>query len=66
MRTILLLKLNHLDADVINMRLPGIREIAIKFAQVDPIDEPIPVIPTAHYMMGGNSHKFLRAGSCSI
>ena len=49
----LLLKLNHLDADVINMRLPGIREIAIKFAQVDPIDEPIPVIPTAHYMMGG-------------
>jgi succinate dehydrogenase / fumarate reductase flavoprotein subunit len=49
----LLLKLNHLDADVINMRLPGIREIAIKFAQVDPINEPIPVIPTAHYMMGG-------------
>ena len=49
----LLLKLNHLDADVINKRLPGIREIAIKFAQVDPIDEPIPVIPTAHYMMGG-------------
>ncbi len=49
----LLLKLNHLDADVINMRLPGIREISIKFAQVDPIDEPIPVIPTAHYMMGG-------------
>ena len=49
----LLLKLNHLGADVINMRLPGIREIAIKFAQVDPINEPIPVIPTAHYMMGG-------------
>jgi len=49
----LLLKLNHLDADVINTRLPGIREIAIKFAQVDPINEPIPVIPTAHYMMGG-------------
>jgi succinate dehydrogenase / fumarate reductase flavoprotein subunit len=49
----LLLKLDHLNADIINMRLPGIREIAIKFAQVDPIDEPIPVIPTAHYMMGG-------------
>jgi succinate dehydrogenase / fumarate reductase flavoprotein subunit len=49
----LLLKLNHLDANVINMRLPGIREIAIKFAQVDPINEPIPVVPTAHYMMGG-------------
>lgn len=54
----LLLKLNHLDADVINMRLPGIREIAIKFAQVDPIDEPIPVIPTAHYMMGGIPTNF--------
>ena len=49
----LMLKLNHLDADIINMRLPGIREIAIKFAQVDPIKEPIPVVPTAHYMMGG-------------
>jgi succinate dehydrogenase flavoprotein subunit len=54
----LLLKLNHLDADVINMRLPGIREIAIKFAQVDPIDAPIPVIPTAHYMMGGIPTNF--------
>jgi succinate dehydrogenase / fumarate reductase flavoprotein subunit len=54
----LLLKLNHLGADVINMRLPGIREIAIKFAQVDPIDEPIPVIPTAHYMMGGIPTNF--------
>ena len=54
----LLLKLNHLDVDVINMRLPGIREIAIKFAQVDPIDEPIPVIPTAHYMMGGIPTNF--------
>lgn len=49
----LLLKLNHLDANVINMRLPGIREIAIKFARVDPINEAIPVVPTAHYMMGG-------------
>ncbi|TDI76090.1 MAG: succinate dehydrogenase flavoprotein subunit [Betaproteobacteria bacterium] len=49
----LMLKLNHLDASIINMRLPGIREIAIKFAQVDPIKEPIPVVPTAHYMMGG-------------
>jgi len=54
----LLLKLNHLNADVINMRLPGIREIAIKFAQVDPINEPIPVIPTAHYMMGGIPANF--------
>jgi succinate dehydrogenase / fumarate reductase flavoprotein subunit len=54
----LLLKLNHLDANVINMRLPGIREIAIKFAQVDPINEPIPVVPTAHYMMGGIPANF--------
>ena len=49
----LLLKLDHLGAEVINKRLPGIREISIKFANVDPIKEPIPVVPTAHYMMGG-------------
>ena len=48
-----LLKLDHLGPDVINKRLPGIREIAIKFANVDPIKEPIPVVPTCHYMMGG-------------
>ena len=35
------------------MRLPGIREIAIKFANVDPIRDPIPVVPTVHYQMGG-------------
>lgn len=49
----LLLKLDHLGTDVINSRLPGIRELAIKFAHVDPIEDPIPVVPTAHYMMGG-------------
>jgi succinate dehydrogenase / fumarate reductase flavoprotein subunit len=38
---------------VINLRLPGIREIAIKFANVDPIRDPIPVVPTVHYQMGG-------------
>lgn len=48
-----LLKLDHLGPDIIKQRLPGIREIAIKFAGVDPIKEPIPVIPTCHYMMGG-------------
>ena len=47
------LKLDHLGPDVINKRLPSIREIAIKFANVDPIKEPIPVVPTIHYMMGG-------------
>jgi len=38
---------------VINLRLPGIREIAIKFANADPIRDPIPVVPTVHYQMGG-------------
>jgi len=48
-----LLKLDHLGAETINKRLPSIREIAIKFANVDPIKEPIPVVPTIHYQMGG-------------
>ena len=47
------LKLDHLGADVINKRLPSIREIAIRFGNVDPIKEPIPVVPTIHYQMGG-------------
>ncbi len=47
------LKLDHLGADTIMKRLPSIREIAIKFANVDPIKEPIPVVPTIHYQMGG-------------
>ncbi len=48
-----MLKLDHLGDDVIKQRLPGIREIALKFAHVDPAHAPIPVVPTAHYMMGG-------------
>src|SRR5690606_14458873 len=47
------LKLDHLGADTIKKRLPSIREIAIKFANVDPIKDPIPVVPTIHYQMGG-------------
>jgi len=47
------LKLDHLGADVINTRLPGIRELSKAFAHVDPITTPIPVVPTCHYMMGG-------------
>ncbi len=47
------LKLDHLGEDIIDQRLPGIREIAKTFANVDPTKEPIPVVPTAHYMMGG-------------
>lgn len=48
-----LLKLDHLGAEKIIEKLPGIREIAIQFAGVDPIKDPIPVVPTCHYMMGG-------------
>src|SRR5947208_1119814 len=48
-----LLKLDHLGPEVIMKRLPSIREIAIKFANADPVKEPIPVVPTIHYMMGG-------------
>ena len=49
----ILLKLDHLGPEVIDKRLPGIREIALKFANVDCAKEPIPVVPTAHYQMGG-------------
>ncbi len=48
-----LLKLEHLGEKVIAERLPGIRELSIRFAGVDPVSAPIPVAPTAHYMMGG-------------
>ncbi len=48
-----LLKLDHLGAETIIKRLPAIREIAITFAHVDPVKQPIPVVPTIHYQMGG-------------
>ena len=47
------LKLDHLGADVINKRLPSILEIGHKFANVDATKEPITVVPTIHYQMGG-------------
>jgi succinate dehydrogenase / fumarate reductase flavoprotein subunit len=47
------LKLDHLGEPAIAEKLPGIRELAIRFAGVDPVKAPIPVAPTAHYMMGG-------------
>ncbi|ODN42686.1 succinate dehydrogenase flavoprotein subunit [Piscirickettsia litoralis] len=47
------LDLTHLGEDIINKRLPGIRELSMTFAHVDPIKAPIPVVPTCHYMMGG-------------
>lgn len=48
-----LLKLDHLGEDVLHERLPGITELAKKFANIDPAKEPIPVVPTCHYQMGG-------------
>ena len=48
-----MLKLDHLGEEVLNSRLPGILELSRTFAHVDPIKEPIPVVPTCHYMMGG-------------
>jgi succinate dehydrogenase / fumarate reductase flavoprotein subunit len=48
-----LLDLSHIGAETIMKRLPSIREIAMKFANVDCIKEPIPVVPTIHYQMGG-------------
>jgi succinate dehydrogenase / fumarate reductase flavoprotein subunit len=54
-----LLKLDHLGPEVINQRLPGIREIAIKFANADPVRDPIPVVPTVHYQMGGIPANYL-------
>src|SRR6185503_17403347 len=53
-----LLKLDHLGLETIEKRLPGIREISIKFANVDPVRQPIPVVPTVHYQMGGIPTNF--------
>lgn len=47
------LHLEHLDPDIIHSRLPGIAETAKVFAGVDVTKEPIPVLPTVHYNMGG-------------
>ena len=54
-----LLKLDHLGADKIMEKLPGIREIAMQFAGVDCVKDPIPVVPTTHYMMGGIPTNYL-------
>ena len=47
------LKLDHLGADTIHKRLPSVYEIGVNFANVDITREPIPVVPTIHYQMGG-------------
>jgi succinate dehydrogenase / fumarate reductase flavoprotein subunit len=48
-----LLDLRHIGSDTIKKRLPSILEIGHKFANVDATKEPIPVVPTIHYQMGG-------------
>jgi len=58
-RDCILLKLDHLGEETISKRLPGIREIARKFANVDPVRDPIPVVPTCHYQMGGIPTNYL-------
>ena len=47
------LKLDHLGEETLRARLPGIMELSKTFAHVNPAREPIPVVPTCHYMMGG-------------
>ncbi|WP_386082837.1 succinate dehydrogenase flavoprotein subunit [Vreelandella sp. F11] len=47
------LKLDHLGEEVLGKRLPGIVELSKTFAHIDPAKDPIPVVPTCHYMMGG-------------
>ncbi|MEC7158477.1 MAG: succinate dehydrogenase flavoprotein subunit [Pseudomonadota bacterium] len=47
------LKLDHLGEETLNAKLPGILELSRTFAHADPVREPIPVVPTCHYMMGG-------------
>ena len=56
------LHLDHLDPKVLHERLPGISESARIFAGVDLTKEPIPVLPTVHYNMGGHSDELSRRG----
>ncbi len=68
------LDLRHLGARLIKERLPGIRQIATEFADLDPIEEPIPIEPAQHYSMGGidvdvdgrtEISGFFAAGECA-
>jgi succinate dehydrogenase / fumarate reductase flavoprotein subunit len=49
----ILLDLTHLDEDVIEKKLPDITEFARTYLNVEPLTEPVPIVPTAHYAMGG-------------
>jgi succinate dehydrogenase / fumarate reductase flavoprotein subunit len=68
------LDLRHLGAAKINERLPGIKEICLKFKNIDPITQPIPIHPAMHYTMGGidcdkngatSMEGFYAAGECA-
>ena len=59
----LFLHLDHLDPAVLHERLPGISETARIFAGVDITREPIPVLPTVHYNMGGIATNYPRRGA---
>lgn len=48
-----MLKLDHLGEEIVGKRLPGIRDLCKTFLHIDPVETPIPVFPTAHYVMGG-------------
>ena len=54
-----LLKIDHIGKEAIMEKLPGIHELALVFAGVDCTKEPIPVMPTAHYQMGGIPTNYL-------
>jgi succinate dehydrogenase / fumarate reductase flavoprotein subunit len=54
-----LLDITHLPPETIMKRLPGIHEIALQFAGVDCLKQPIPVVPTCHYQMGGIPTNYL-------
>ncbi len=49
----ILMKMDHLGAETIHKRLPSVYEIGVNFANVDITREPVPVVPTIHYQMGG-------------
>ncbi|MQY60718.1 FAD-binding protein, partial [bacterium] len=68
------LDLRHIGKEKIKKRLPGIREICINFAGIDPVDTPIPIQPAQHYSMGGidvnekcasRVEGFFAAGECA-
>src|SRR5207237_9398278 len=58
---VLHLDLRHLGAEIINTKIPFVRELCLKYQNIDPIRELIPVRPVVHYMMGGVSTDIMGA-----